>query len=301
MNDPMQLPNVSVPPKFFDNRNIAPADIAATTYEYRITELRDLLWELATSRPTWQFKVSRGQMVIAQPPIMRIVELCIEEDGVILGKISADHYGVGYRLYVANDRMAKQRSSRNSGKMVTSDVKRAKREVLKNFFKKNPKEVAEEAFDHVHQAVRELSHQSYMRIREATNAFSRISVEFVEKNFEWVTTHPDAALLLENIATKERATSEQKLVESFGELANNVKSEGYDKAAVVCSLGSTYIVTYKGATEIIPSEDLAPELRTNMGMLKLMPVGEAYGGIGLRATDDVYLVLPTVSENEDAN
>lgn len=300
MNDPLKLPNVSIAPKFFDNRNLTPAEIAAMTYEYRITELRDLLWELATNRPSWAFTVTRGQLIINQPHSLRINEVSISEDGVSLGKFSADYYGSSYRLFVANDRIAKQRSGRNGGKMVTADVKRAKREILKSFFKKNPIELAQEACDKAYVAAREGNHTAYSKIRMTTNTFNNNALAFVQRNIEWVITHPEAAPLLEDIAAKEQATKAHKFTETLSEMASSVHTVGYDKAAVVCTLGSTYIVTYKGVTEVIPSEDLAPELRVNMGMLKLLGVGESHEGMGLRATEDVYLIIPIISESENA-
>ena len=304
MFNPMQLPNVSVDKKIFSDR-LDPALIPTVTYEYRLKELRELLWMLATDKPTWQFKVVSAQLSTASNTLT-IRTIRIEEDGALLGTFSADYHGSNYKLFVENDRIAKERTHRNAGKMVTSDVKRAKREILKTFYKKNPIEMAEAAMEKLRASLRDMQYEARSKLRHLSQTFFNDAAEFAQAHMEFIAQHESAKHLVETKAKIVDGTAVKDSLDAFDTLAIGVtesmtgRSE-YAHAAMVVSLGSTYIVTYKGSTEVIPSEELADMFRTNLGLLKLVDVNTAYDGVGLRASSDVFLVIPTISENENVN
>ena len=73
-------------------------------------------------------------------------------------------------------------------------------------------------------------------------------------------------------------------------LLNPVEAEG--AAAIVVTLGSSYILSYKGPAEIIASDELPEELRAPLGMLKLSETNTLVDGIGVRVSENTFLVLP---------
>ena len=289
----LALPNVSLNTKFTDKMPLSNIRLY-----YDVDGFQSLLWDLATGKPMWAFYISSGSMGLntsGEPNgSLRVRDVQIKQDGELLGTVSSEYHGGSKKIFVANRRIEQQRSSRNSGKMVTSDYKRAYREIIKNFYRKDPQEVITDAYEALRNNISNMSHNHYRKMRDATITFKEIAGNIAFNNLGMFLQLPVSDDLKTDLQTNftlaqenDRAHNElSRLVR----LLNPVEAEG--TAAVVVTLGSSYILSYKGPAEMIASDELPEELRAPLGMLKLSETNTLVDGIGVRVSENTFLVLP---------
>ena len=311
--NPIPLPNVALGPKLQDKG--VSKDNAHVVYEADV--LRELLWELASRNPLWDFIISKGSINLLDTPLddgtahrLYIREVTVKDGQEVLGSFSTGYHGSGSKLFIANDRIANGRSGRNGGRLVTGDVKRAYREIIKNFYARNPRELAVasvQLLSHkLGEAERKISHTVYAFQQDLENA----ATAFIKRNPEVLTAFPhpdvDRDTAVSALNSWRDAMANKDKMELLGiasnqmwaSLADPSKRVAPDNAAVVISQGSTYVLTYKGQTCTIPSEDLPDELRAPLGMLKLSDALQSVDGVGFRVDDRIFFVF--AQENNDA-
>lgn len=311
--NPILLPNVALGPKLQDKG--VPKDNAHIVYEADV--LRELLWELASRNPLWDFIISKGSINLLDTPLddgtahrLYIREVTVKDGQEVLGSFSTGYHGNGSKLFIANDRIANGRSGRNGGRLVTGDVKRAYREIIKNFYARNPRELTVASVQLLSQKLgeveRKLSHTIHTFQQDLENA----ATAFIKRNPQVLTTFPfpdvDRDKAVSALDSWRDAMANKDKMELLGiasnrmwsSLADPSKHVAPDNAAVVISQGSTYVLTYKGQTCTIPSEDLPDELRAPLGMLKLSDALQVVDGVGFRVDDRIFFVF--AQENNDA-
>lgn len=289
----LALPNVSLNTKFTDKMPLSNIRL-----NYDVDGFQSLLWDLATGKPMWAFYISSGSMGLntsGEPNgSLRVRDVQIKQDGELLGVVSSEYHGGSKKIFVANRRIEQQRSGRNSGKMVTSDYKRAYREIIKNFYRKDPQEVITDAYEALRNNISNMSHNHYRKMRDATNTFKEIAGNIAFNNLGMFLQLPIIDDLKTDLQTN--FTLAQDNDKAHNELSrlvrllNPVEAEG--TAAVVVTLGSSYILSYKGPAEMIASDELPEELRAPLGMLKLSETNTLVDGIGVRVSENTFLVLP---------
>ena len=311
--NPIPLPNVALGPKLQDKG--VPKDNAHVVYEDDV--LRELLWELASRNPLWDFIISKGSINPLDTPLddgtahrLYVREITVKDGQEVLGSFSAGYHGNTMKIFVTNERIANGRSGRNGGRLVTGDVKRAYREIIKNFYARNPRELTVASVQLLSQKLgeveRKISHAVYTFQQNLESA----AAKFVKNNPDVLTSFPnpdvDRDTAVSALSSWRNAMAEKEKMELLGiasnrmwsSLADPSKHRAPDNAAVVISQGSTYILTYKGKTCTIPSEDLPDELRAPLGMLKLSDALQAVDGVGFRVDDRIFFVF--AQENNDA-
>jgi hypothetical protein len=311
--NPIPLPNVVFGPKLQDMG--IPKEQMYPTYEH--DPLRELLWELASRNPLWDFTISKSSVhkrdegvVDGLTHTLFIREITITSEREVLGSFTADYHGATRKLFITNERIAKERTGRNQGRMATSDVKRAYREIVKNFYSKNPKERATEAASLIAKKLGDIDRKTSHSVYQFDHEFQTAVSSFVKRNPQVLTTFPHVDLdrnkavsSLESLnaaseAKDKIATVQMTMANMWSSLADPSKHKAPDNAAVVISQGSTYVLTYKGQICTIPSEDLPEELRGPLGMLKLSDAMQLIDGIGFRIDDKIFLVF--TQESNDA-
>lgn len=311
--NPLPLPNVVFGPKLQEKG--VPKEAMQPTYDF--DGMRELLWELASKNPLWDFEISRfslyqleGLTTDATTHNLFIREITVKENRETLGSFTVDYHGQTRKIFITNERIAKDRTSRNQGRMATGDVKRAYREIVKNFYSKNPKERATEAASLIARKLGDIERKTSHSVYQFEHEFQGAISSFVKRNPQVLTTFPypdldrDKAISsLESLnavseAKDKIATVQMTMANMWSSLADPSKHKAPDTAAVVISQGSTYVLTYKGQTCTIPSEDLPEELRGPLGMLKLSDAMQLIDGIGFRIDDKIFLVF--TQESNDA-
>lgn len=313
--NPMLLSNVVFGPKLLaagvpkSNMHIA----------YELDEMRNLLWDLATKKPLWEFVISKSSLhgVAPDSPIAKdglthtllVRSVTIKDSGEELGSFAVNYHGGTKKIFVTNERIAKERTGRNGGKMVTSDAKRAYREIIKNFYAKNPLELTVSAVSLISSSltdmIRSLNHACYI----ANNDLESVAAAAIRRSPELIAVFSDSdrASLTSAFETwkdnndkQHEATNTVRVVnDMYKSLTEQISAPS--NAAVVVSQGSTYVLTYKGQTCTIPSEDLPSELRGPLGMLKLSDAMKVVEGVGFRVDDKIFFVFAQESNDGSAD
>jgi hypothetical protein len=313
--NPITLPNVVFSHKLRDLG--LPKEVLFPTYD--IPGMRELLWELASKNPLWDFLISKSSVhkrddgaIDGLTHVLFIREITIKSEREVLGSFAADYHGGTKKIYVTNERMAKGRSGRNSGRMVTSDPKRAYREIIKNFYAKNPKELVTDAIQTLSSKLGEVGRKISHAVYSFDNELETAAASFVKRNPEVLTAFsnadPDRDKAVFALTSWRNAKEDQDKMNALSMTANAMwfnlsdpsKHKAPDNAAVVISQGSTYVLTYKGQTCTVPSEDLPEELRGPLGMLKLSDAMQVIEGVGFKVDDRIFFVLAQESNDESA-
>lgn len=304
--NPVLLPNVVFCTKLQEKG--VPKEAMQPTYDF--DGMRELLWELASKNPLWDFEISRfsmykldGLTTDGTTHNLYVKEITVKENRETLGSFAVDYHGNTRKIFITNERIAKERTRRNNGRMATGDIKRAYREITKNFYLKNPRERTAEAVQIISQKLGEIDRKISHSVFTAEHEFQSAASAFVKSHPEVLTSfqQPDASkdkalVALASWDTHSEAKSKVSEVEwvtnaVWSSLAEPGKHKAPSNAAVVISQGSSYVLTYKGETCTIPSEDLPEELRAPLGMLKLSDAMQVVEGIGFRVDNRIFLVF----------
>lgn len=255
--------------------------------------------ELAKKHPTWTFtpnSISRDYenvdingRIYSQVSKLWAYEFNVTQGKDILGRIGAEYWG-GQRFYVTNDRIMKERQRGSVTR--TKDLKKAMKLVSKMFFPKTDKEVVKEI------TARGKDILGNYRYRKQSN-FQDI----------WRNAQKNAMLYVRENLTEFRAftagtgTSSEGL-ENF-ETAWQEKDKSYElekayaegRASMVTLMGDVFYFTYKDTPAVsFHRDEVTPEIKTKVGMLKLVANGEAVDGVGFKCEDDVFVInmLPNI-------
>jgi len=315
MNNPFILPNVSLHTK---DGTPHPVPLQQISFSYEISLVHELLWELASNKPQWQFKIAKGGVFALNEPRGELTHYCVVkavhiwQDREPLGTFSSEYHGSTRKLAIANARIAEGRTNRNGGKLITGDVKKAVREITKNFYPQRPNEQVTLALGALAKEMSSVYRRISLTETEAQSAFNSSAANFLRANVEILYGHQGADVhkdkALEAIEKLKSVEHNKVVYNAVGEPLKTLMAEftvrSVDKpvfkdAALIISHGSTYILLYNGETRAIPSEELPDELRAPLGMLKLSEPDQIVEGVGFY-TNNIYLVLPTKGDNDAA-
>ena len=293
-NKLLMLPNVSVDPKYLKE-----APLSTLKLSYEVKDMDQLLWDLATNKPMWSFLITRGVLTIdhdVTPVVgdLRVRTVELRHGSEVLGAINVGYHGSERKIYLENARIKASRSRRNDGKLVTSDYKRAYREVLKNFFCKNPQELVDNAHERIRTKLNETVFTHYRAARSALSELQEIAGNIAMNNIELFQQFPVADTIKQDLYTN------YELVRRHGDLNDEAKrmvdglseSKVSGSMAIVISHGDTYVLAYKGSAQVIASDELPQELRAPLGMLKLSDTDTMVPGIGVKVSDSIFAVTP---------
>lgn len=307
---PLALPNVEFTREMQDK--LAEQGLARENLRivYDIDGIRELLWELASKQPLWRFilRTSGSGPHKMDSPIDTMTHSLYIKDVVIfhgrekLGSFNSEYHGSTRKIFITNERIAKERTGRNNGRMVTSDIKKALREITKNFYAKNPVELTTDALKKANSALAKLHNLRHHDSSMAEHHFSQAAAQFALDHPEILdcdiqdTNKDKAKEKLAELHLSKKAEAEiTDMLEPVQKLLNK---NNPPHQALVISQGSSYVLTYKGETSTISSEDLPQELRGHLGFLKLSESNQVMPGVGYRVDNDIFLVFPM--ENNDA-
>jgi hypothetical protein len=255
--------------------------------------LAEFIQAIASKHPTWEFKpayIRREYEVVEfegrqtnQVKDLMSNELTIMQGKVELGNIGAEDYGAR-KYYVSNSRI---RQERQRGSVTrTGDLKKALKLVDKTFFPKTDaekvKELTSRAKDMLSTHVRKHRNnvESLWRDMQASALdFVRLNMdEYVE--FASRHSHPVRNLNLLEGFIDARRTSKQF-------------SDNYEagSACYVAITGDTFHFTFANKEPItFERNEVHPEVRTRVGMLKLVPLLGEIPDVGVKCDEEVYLI-----------
>lgn len=244
--------------------------------------------KLTRTKPQWMFHVTEIVGCAAN-------EFTIYEDGEALGKVDIGWRGSRQYLRVSNTRI--DRSYERATMMHTQDPEKAALCIRKNFYTKSLAERAEEARSTIKQALA-VEHNSKVVVYNGTRSTAlKFADTFAEQNSQqYLAQFPQAqktyaklpelkaGLLCVETIRKKFDTNKMLLV-LLGGAGTNIYRVSQAGG------GTAGFDTY--------TDDTLPEdLRTKIGMLKLLENKQTLSIAGFRLNDKVFAVLPPEEEQK---
>jgi hypothetical protein len=258
-----------------------------------ISMLHDVIKELVVLKPNWRFvgtDYNRGHIDDA---VVRIAVCAFDvmEDGELLGKIYREYARNGYKIKVANHRIAQGRQ--RGGAYTTDDPKKAIVRIKRTFGRKDVNEriteAAKAADDYVQQAI---SNHNYTH-RSTYGPVTKAAQEFVLGEgfplfMQFVRERMSPAEGQKIIDLNDKATSvklEMRILEGIRDKLNTKKS-----ALLVRDMGQ-YIVRVGDNVQLYDDNTLPVEMRGKLGLLKLVEKEHFIDSAGCRVSEDVFVVV----------
>jgi hypothetical protein len=247
--------------------------------------LKDLVEQLALKYPQWTF-VEAGVTSMMADKVYHAHRFDIKDKRETLGSIDKDYCNSGYRFRIDNHRIQGMRERGNG--MKTIHLNKALKHVDKFFGKKNVNEKFTEATQVISTTLGNVHNQKRWDLSHKWERVQSHAQNFVIENY--------AQFASTITADKALAPSLEQLPTSFAEFRS------VDAMQNALRLGDAYIVFIDGLNysvkkgkdplEVKASEELPDFMRRAVGLLKLVEDNQVIDGVGVRANETTFLVMP---------
>lgn len=273
----------------YDDTDISPA------YKARIEThgaevmafMHPLLEALNKARPTWEYRAvgyNRDGATLSET--VKCVTFNVYERDQRLGTLDTKWTSSGTAYLYTNHRTEKKYQRSNGG--YSRDPKKAAKAVLTYFYTRSLSEEAQVAVQAVSQELqryRQIAgsayHSSVANEREAMR-------DFVFAHFDLYTpARADKQKLLE-AHTNDRTANE--LLTTYTSFEGTIITLRSDRSCIVTQRTASH--TSDSHSSFTDAEQLPPDLRTSLGILKLVPARTHIPGHGFRVRETVFYVTP---------
>jgi hypothetical protein len=246
--------------------------------------MKEFIEQLALKYPQWTFVenavTSNGSTNTYEAHSFKVMD-----KREVLGTLSKDWTQSGNRYQVDNHRIASMRE-RGSG-MKTIHMDKAIKHVNKLFGKKNVNEKFTEARQVISTALGHIHNQKRWDLNHKWEGVKDQAQRFIVDNYAQFASSVTDTKVTHNV---------EKLPSSFAEF-NSV-----DAMQNALQKGDAYLVFIDGLNysvqkgkdplEIKASEELPDFMRRAVGLLKLVEDNQVIAGVGVRANETTFLVMP---------
>lgn len=249
--------------------------------------MHPLLEALNKARPTWEYRTNgynRDHALLE--PVKCAAEFGVYERDQKLGTLGTKWTSSGTAYLYTNHRTEKKYQRSNGG--YSRDHKKAAKAVLTYFYARSLIEEAQVAVRHVSQEL-----QRYRQIAGSTYHASTVNEQkamrdFVFAHFDLYTpTRGDKQKLLE-VHTNDRTANE--LLNAYTSFEGTIITLRSDRSCIVTQRTASH--TSDSHSSFTDAEQLPPDLRTSLGILKLVPSKTHIPGHGFRVSETVFYVTP---------
>jgi hypothetical protein len=276
----VDLPNVHGRPEDAGDATIISAIVHPT--------ISEVIWELATKNPLWQFYPTGATRMNERKTVV-YTSFTVKLNGKELGVINRSTTRYGEQAIFVSCKRIKDKMERKEG-YVTKDAKKAIAKVRKEFAPKTTKEIIDEAREKASDVARTVWIQTDSQMRKATGTIQAGALDFfangpgleIYKSYLRA-DRPDDAKVLEAM---------DKTVELSLELMTikNVKDKMGEGTALVVLDEGKYLVKILNDTQIYSDTTLPENLRGKLGLLKLVEPKQFISNTGFRASDEIFII-----------
>jgi hypothetical protein len=285
-----------------------PLDVPNTTYEQPKAEgtlpttvhpfLVPILTKLAKAKPNWKFVGTRRAFAFASDSTKRWANnFMVYENGQHLGSLWRDYNNAGDTIGINCERLDNKRLRGRA--TFTKDTVKAFKLVIGNFGLPTPEELVVEGRSKANSVVATCFSRSFHSSRSTMNVVEGVVFDFVSEQkaelaaFAGAANLPIGATLLSDMWDA-RA--------KHGEIVYINRCWADHTATLVIRYDDGYLLqstsTDNAPVTKVTSEQLTPETRTALGMLKLVEVGKYIAGMGVRVSVDTFVVVPPPGQEE---
>ena len=251
---------------------------------YKTTaNLEELIESLAYTRPKWLFVGCNSHGSLGY------LTFEVFEGDEFLGSVGVDNARSDFRYVIDNARIDRKKTRTHlTHSLTTRDIKRAKREINKNFGPKSAEEQLAELYTTARAGLGSLSAIRYTDYKTAFNKLVELITPAIEKQPElFAAMCPEIdSKVLEDCAEHKHKTD---TTNSVNEALRNALG------VFIITRGGEYLVKdladNNGASNTLTSEAIPFEIKRKLGMLKLLPVGATLQDVGYKIADDKFFIV----------
>ena len=289
----MSLDNIKLPTQEIELRDgskvMMQVQVKPTALEF--------VMAIAKKHPTWTITpetISRdykhveynGRMC-SEVDALWAYEFNVAQGKDVLGRIGAEYWG-GQKFFITNDRIRKQRERGSITR--TGDIKKAIKLVEKMFFPKTDAEVIKEITVRGKDLLGNYRYRKNSDFNDLWRNMSNSALSFVRDNleeFRAYTSHSSITGLDRFEEIWDARDKARTLEDAYAD----------GSASMVTIMGDTYFFTFKDTPIVsFTRDEVSPEIKTKVGMLKLVASGQAIDDVGFKCDDDVFVInmLPNI-------
>ena len=252
--------------------------------------LNEVVWELATRNPTWNFYVVAGESVALGR--FRAKQFDVRVDDQVVGTLYHMFYRREPHIGIGNERIGKELDHGNI--MRTKDVRKALQLARKYFGKLTVAEQFETAEKNTKNILNNIVFQHERTVRDLSEPINRAAREYVHGEGlsmfrEYLansSSRSDGAVLLRTLDKLFEARETNKVVTDLVERYKQLQT------CTVVLNGGTYIVKHPSEGIVSFNDTELPDyVRNKIGLLKLIKAGELVGGMGFRVNEDTFVIV----------
>ena len=246
--------------------------------------MKDFIEQLALKYPQWTF-VENAMTSNMGNNTYEVHSFKVMDKREVLGTLTKEWASGGARYCVDNHRIASMRE-RGSG-MKTIHMDKAIKHVNKLFGKKNVNEKFTEATQVISTALSHIHNQKRWDLSHKWEGVKDHAQKFIVENY---------AQFASSVTDTKATHNLEKLPSSYAEFSS------VDAIQNALRLGDAYIVFIDGLNysvqkgkdplEVKASEELPDFMRRAVGLLKLVEDNQVIDGVGVRANETTFLVMP---------
>lgn len=234
----------------------------------------NVIEKIAIKNPTWKFVVSKGRYATDK-------ELASDTFQVFCGKEQLGDISIGYHhnkeaVTISNPRVGKE-MQRYNGRTTTKEAVAIKH-VEKYFYAKTTDENIEVNFQEAFGAIDAIERQLRNKTHEAHELVNDKMMHFVMSRWD-------------DFVVEENVCSRGKEYPSLKREWNKIKAIDANKsmATVIMLLGKEYVMRKDGV--ITKGSELNEELKTKVGMLKLLDDEVSNPNLGIKVNSNLFVLF----------
>jgi hypothetical protein len=240
--------------------------------------------KLIRAKPLWKFVVTDVDGLIEGEH--RATNFEVFEDGQCLGKIYKTYTRSDYRIAVENHRIAETRTRRSA--YSTNNPDKAVTAVKKMFYKMNLSEVTKKQTETAERMVRDVAWDKKRSVQNLEGEIGGHAKRWaLGDGYSMFLQHINERdrRILEVIDKKEAAFSEMLTVDEVQQAYEN------GKASLVIVDGNNFIIKRGDQVGSVSANDLSDDMKSKIGMLKLVQDQQFVSTVGARVSMESYIVV----------
>ena len=249
----------------------------------------ELVGTLAPKNPDWIFVLSRGWDISdkeEEPPHIRFSNVKVTNtDGAELGILRLDsrytYEGTKQVYQIINDRVG------HRGTTKTVSLTSAVRTIKKTFRADTQTEVVNKALSRASEVAQDaLRSKNWERNRAQSNVISA--------TYEWVAGNPTRLREFRDASSNDirnKLDTSITLAMEIGTIESVRDKIDTDKSYLVIKDGDRYIVRIDDTVKLCDDSSLSEDVRSKLGMLKLVEVSQFVDNVGCRVNENTFVVV----------
>jgi len=250
--------------------------------------INQVVYRLATLNPLWTFRVKDVNTNFQG--VKSAMGFDVFEQGEKLGTIARTYRGGTNVIGICNDRIAKGRSRGDT--YHTEDAEKAILKAKKMFYRLKPDERITQATKSAHDAINSQMWNRQRAKAQEEQTIQKAALEYfsgpgLAHFLEYIGTQPPSIStpILKAVEKTEEVRGEMLTIETIRQRFEK------EEVALVIKDSGKYLVKVRDNVQLYDDNTLPHEMRSKLGMLKLVEAETFLSSVGCRVNDEVFILV----------